>query len=80
MEPNVTFKGKDIINGYDFNNQELCKILDTAAIYEKRVKSGEVDQPPFYGPGAMLVNSEFRQRSGPRFEGRAAARRGSNAA
>ena len=38
------------------------------------------DQPPFYGPGAMLVNSEFRQRSGPRFEGRAAARRGSNAA
>ena len=38
------------------------------------------DLPPIYGPGAMLVNSEFRQRSGPRFEGRAAARRGSNAA
>ena len=38
------------------------------------------DLPPIYGPGAMLVNSDSRQRSEPRFEGRAAARRGSNAA
>ena len=42
MEPNVHFAGRDIINAYDFNNQELCHIMDTAMIYEKRVKSGEV--------------------------------------
>ena len=42
MEPNVHFEGRDIINAYDFNNQELCHIMDTARIYEKRVKSGEV--------------------------------------
>ncbi len=42
MEPNVHFSGRDIINAYDFNNQELCHIMDTAMIYEKRVKSGEV--------------------------------------
>ena len=42
MEPNVHFEGRDIINAYDFNNQELCHIMDTAMIYEKRVKSGEV--------------------------------------
>ena len=41
MEPNVHFEGRDIINAYDFNNQELCHIMDTAMIYEKRVKSGE---------------------------------------
>ena len=41
MEPKVCFAGRDIINGYDFNNQELCHIMDTAMIYEKRVKSGE---------------------------------------
>ena len=41
MEPNVHFEGRDIINAYDFNNQELCRIMDTAMIYEKRVKSGE---------------------------------------
>ena len=35
------FKGRDIINGYDFTTQELCHIMDTAMIYEKRVKSGE---------------------------------------
>ena len=35
------FKGRDIINGYDFTPQELCHIMDTAMIYEKRVKSGE---------------------------------------
>ena len=38
----MNFKGRDIINGYDFTNQELCHIMDTAMIYEKRVKSGEV--------------------------------------
>ena len=37
----MNFKGRDIINGYDFTNQELCHIMDTAMIYEKRVKSGE---------------------------------------
>ena len=41
MEPVFDFKGRDIINGYDFTNQELCHIMDTAMIYEKLVKSGE---------------------------------------
>lgn len=36
------FKGRDILNGYDFTTQELCHIMDTAMIYEKRVRSGEV--------------------------------------
>ena len=30
----MNFKGRDIINGYDFTNQELCHIMDTAMIYE----------------------------------------------
>ena len=53
MEPNVHFEGRDIINAYDFNNQELCHIMDTAMIYEKRVKSGEVikDLTGFKGRG-----------------------------
>lgn len=59
MEPNVTFKGKDIINGYDFNNQELCKILDTAAIYEKRVKAGEV----IHDMDGMIVANLFFEAS-----------------
>ena len=42
MEPVFNFKGRDVINGYDFTNQELCHIMDTAMIYEKRVKEGEV--------------------------------------
>ena len=41
MEPSYNFKGRDIINGYDFSNQDLCHIMDTAMIYEKRVKNGE---------------------------------------
>ena len=41
MEYEFNFKGRDIINGYDFTTQELCHIMDTAMIYEKRVKSGE---------------------------------------
>ena len=41
MEPNTNFAGRDVINSYDFNNQELCHIMDTAMIYEKRVKEGE---------------------------------------
>ena len=41
MEPVFDFKGRDVINGYDFTNQELCHIMDTAMIYEKRVKEGE---------------------------------------
>ena len=41
MEPVFDFKGRDVINGYDFTNQDLCHIMDTAMIYEKRVKSGE---------------------------------------
>lgn len=59
MEPNVTFKGKDVINGYDFNNQELCKIMDTATIYEKRVKSGEV----IHDLDGMVVASLFFEPS-----------------
>ena len=43
------FKGRDIINGYDFTTQELCHIMDTAMIYEKRVKSGE----------ALILGVEF---------------------
>ena len=42
MEPVFNFCGRDVINGYDFTNQELCHIMDTAMIYEKRVKEGEV--------------------------------------
>ena len=41
MNMDFNFKGRDIINGYDFTTQELCHIMDTAMIYEKRVKSGE---------------------------------------
>ena len=47
---------------------------------EEIISTHFTDLPPIYGPGAMLVNSDSRQRSEPRFEGRAAARRGSNAA
>ena len=36
------FKGLDILNGYQFTNQQLDTIMNTAAQYEKRVKSGEV--------------------------------------
>ncbi len=36
------FKGMDILNGYQFTNQQLDTIMNTAAQYEKRVKSGEV--------------------------------------
>ncbi len=35
------FKGRDVVNGYDFTTQELCHIMDTAMIYEQRVKRGE---------------------------------------
>lgn len=59
MEPNVNFKGRDIINAYDFNNQELCHIMDTAMIYEKRVKSGEV----IHDLDGMLVATMFFEPS-----------------
>ncbi|MDR1620274.1 MAG: aspartate carbamoyltransferase [Clostridiales bacterium] len=36
------FKGTDILNGYQFTNQQLNEIMNTAARYEKRVKEGEV--------------------------------------
>ncbi|MEG1777364.1 MAG: aspartate carbamoyltransferase [Angelakisella sp.] len=36
------FKGKDILNAYQFSTEELNYIMDTAARYEKRVKAGEV--------------------------------------
>ena len=36
------FKGMDILNGYQFTNQQLDTIMNTAAQYEKRVKAGEV--------------------------------------
>ncbi|NCB30441.1 MAG: aspartate carbamoyltransferase [Clostridia bacterium] len=36
------FKGMDILNGYQFTNQQLCHIMNTAADYERRVKAGEV--------------------------------------
>ncbi len=38
----IDFKGCDILNGYQFTAQELNHIMNTAAQYEKRVKSGEV--------------------------------------
>lgn len=38
----IDFKGRDILNGYQFTAQELNHIMNTAAQYEKRVKSGEV--------------------------------------
>jgi len=59
MEPNVNFKGKDIINGYDFNNQELCHIMDTAMLYERRVKKGEV----IHDMDGMLVATLFFEAS-----------------
>lgn len=59
MEPNVHFKGRDIINGYDFNNQELCTIMDTAMLYEKRVKSGEV----IHDMDGLIVASLFFEAS-----------------
>lgn len=37
----MNFKGRDILNGYDFTTQELYHIMDTAMIYEQRVKRGE---------------------------------------
>ncbi|MEG1548632.1 MAG: aspartate carbamoyltransferase [Clostridia bacterium] len=37
----LNFKGLDILNGYQFSNQQLDLIMNTAAIYEKRVKAGE---------------------------------------
>lgn len=39
---NSEFKGLDILNGYQFTNQQLDTIMNTAAQYEKRVKEGEV--------------------------------------
>ncbi|MBE6990359.1 MAG: aspartate carbamoyltransferase [Ruminococcaceae bacterium] len=38
----MDFKGLDILNGYQFTNQQLNHIMNTAAEYEKRVKRGEV--------------------------------------
>jgi aspartate carbamoyltransferase len=38
----MDFKGLDILNGYQFTNQQLNHIMNTAAQYEKRVKEGEV--------------------------------------
>ena len=38
----MDFKGLDILNGYQFSNVQLNHIMNTAASYEKRVKSGEV--------------------------------------
>ncbi|MDR0840656.1 MAG: aspartate carbamoyltransferase [Christensenellaceae bacterium] len=38
----MDFKGLDILNGYQFTNQQLNHIMNTAAQYEKRVKAGEV--------------------------------------
>ena len=34
------FKNLDILNGYQFTNQQLDTIMNTAAQYEKRVKAG----------------------------------------
>lgn len=39
---NSEFRGLDILNGYQFTNQQLNTIMNTAAQYEKRVKEGEV--------------------------------------
>lgn len=38
----MEFKGIDILNGYQFTNEELNHIMKTAARYEARVKAGEV--------------------------------------
>ncbi len=40
--PELSFKGRDILSGYQFTNQELNLIMNTAAQYEKRVHEGEV--------------------------------------
>ena len=58
MEPVFDFKGRDIINGYDFTNQELCHIMDTAMIYEKRVKSGEAIKDL---EGMLVANSAIQR-------------------
>jgi len=36
------FKGVDVLNGYQFTNQQLNHIMNVAANYERRVKEGEV--------------------------------------
>lgn len=38
----MDFKGMDVLNGYQFTNQQLDHIMNTAAHYERRVKSGDV--------------------------------------
>ena len=38
----IDFKGKDILNGFQFSNQELNVIMETASYYEMRVKRGEI--------------------------------------
>ncbi|HWS29420.1 MAG TPA: aspartate carbamoyltransferase [Clostridia bacterium] len=40
--PELSFKGRDILSGYQFTNQDLNLIMNTAAQYEKRAKEGEV--------------------------------------
>ena len=64
------------------NAAHLTEYLNAAVSFLRVswMERGQCDLPPFYGSGAMLGNSDFRQQMEPRFEGRAAARRGSNAA
>jgi aspartate carbamoyltransferase len=53
------FKGLDILNGYQFTNQQLNMIMDTASNYERRVKNGEV----IHDLDGMLVATLFFEPS-----------------
>lgn len=55
----MNFKGMDILNGYQFTNQQLNYIMETAAMYERRVKSGEV----IHDLDGMVVASLFFEPS-----------------
>jgi aspartate carbamoyltransferase len=55
----MDFKGLDVLNGYQFTNQQLNHIMNTAAQYEKRVKGGEV----IHDLDGMVVASLFFEPS-----------------
>ncbi|MEG1524988.1 MAG: aspartate carbamoyltransferase [Clostridia bacterium] len=55
----TVFKGLDILNGYQFTNQQLDTMMNTAALYERRVKEGEV----IHDLDGMVVASLFFEPS-----------------
>ena len=55
----MDFKGLDILNGYQFSNQQLDHIMNTAAHYESRVKKGEV----IHDLDGMVVSTLFFEPS-----------------